>query len=711
MGNWIRPLLKVISLLILIPSILVYFHLRRTLFVSNYCLIGPPSASSSIEALDRSQTINDKNDIIYTESISGIYALQKSTDDDNKGTFLQIYSTFQKNSSLYHDWITQYGWPSAPILASELIRPISHLSSVIKSNQPKALQNMYTIEYQSQEERWCVLLNNSPYEAPTTLFCSETISNNQNGFFLPSGYWISSSSSSKSSLQVTCPSSISSTSKRKKGRGKTNKNLEFILSFPTTCFVIALNVGLAYYYWNHRISPTAVAKNYDKIVNQKEIWRTFAGALAHFELLHLGFNMSSMISLGEALEQGGYGSLPFLSLNISLVVFTGICMMLITKARIYMSDSTGEIRSLKERNTVGYSGVLFAWMVIVSMEREKSCPVFFLPEMCFETFHLYKNNFKFNIAPLVALGITQVILPRASFVGHLSGIMCGYALHWGVLRLGFCVPHVLGCSIIFIWLWKIEKVIPICVQSTAEELLTLDVIALDDDDEVNEAYDSMRQVMAHFFSQRASVQERTISHLQLTSYGLIGSSLLSVLLFDWGIIFCECISAYLFYIGTTSFINVDKKKQNCSHIGHILRGYIIAALLLLVADGMNLPGWWIARVFIISNRTLILSNNVFFVFMISLIRISLNIWGLILAVKVLADVGEINGGTCYKVVLGWILNNLRIVGNEIIVPIHHSFEGQGRVLGTVECEGQTSRSGSRFDSDGRMVGTGFQRVV
>ena len=697
MSRWSRPLAKLISALILLPAVLVYFHFRRVISTSNYCFIGPAGKISSIKSQNNIEI--ETTDKIKTQNIDakasyGIYSLQQSKSEIP--SFHQLFS-----SSWSSSWISQYGWPSAPILASELIFPSSNLSSMRKKLQQMVRKDIFVIEYQSDGKRWC-LLNKTHSK---TVACSDSQSNDPTQSFPTSGFW-SSTSSLVPSLHIACPTSALPPPQGKKNRKqkKQNKNVEFVVSKPTTTFLLFLNIGLAYYYWNYRISPSIVAKNYDRIMNQNELWRSFTGALAHFEPLHLGFNMMSLVSLGEALEQWGYGSLPFLSYNFSLIIYTTTLMMLITKLRILRAKSSDEIRGLKEQNTVGYSGVLFAWMTVVSMEQQKSCPVFFLPEMCFSSFSIYKDYLKFNISPLVTLVAMQLILPRVSFVGHLSGIVCGFLLHWGILRLEFCLPHVLGCLMTVIWLWKIEKVIPAQKESVGgvpDAMIPVDITS-DGEDEPNETRETMKQVLTNFFSQQATVQEKTKSYLQMTCYGLIGVCLLSSLLFDHGIVFAQAASAFVFYSATRSFLFSEGKQQKYSGVGHLFRGYVITSLLLILVDSMSLPGWWVARVFIFSSRVSFVSTSIFVVIIIALLRIILNLWGLILAVKVLADIGELSGGSFYKNVLSWVVGNCRIVGDVILAPMYRAFEGQGTVLGAPR---------DARDELLASIGTGFQRTV
>ena len=80
---------------------------------------------------------------------------------------------------------------------------------------------------------------------------------------------------------------------------------------------------------------------------------------------------------------------------------------------------TSQQERLRETSTVGYSAVLFAWMVVSTMERRQpTCPIPFLNDVCFATYEVPGFPFlRFNVSPIVSLFVAQFIMPRVSFMG------------------------------------------------------------------------------------------------------------------------------------------------------------------------------------------------------------------------------------------------------------------------------------------------------
>jgi membrane associated rhomboid family serine protease len=227
-----------------------------------------------------------------------------------------------------------------------------------------------------------------------------------------------------------------------------NQNLRFVLRKPTTTLLLIILVGLAFYYWNYTIDPSVVSKSYSRIVHHHEYYRAFTGATAHFEPIHLGFNCMALYSLGIQLEDQ-LGSIPFLLYNISLIPITSLIMMLLIRWQVKRTDH----QHLMDQSAVGYSGVLFAWMVVATLNSDMpSCPIPLFHNVCFHTYTIL--GVKANLGPVVQLVVAQVVLPRASLMGHLAGIIAGFAMHWNLLPITVVQPAILIPGLLILLLPK-----------------------------------------------------------------------------------------------------------------------------------------------------------------------------------------------------------------------------------------------------------------
>mmetsp|Transcript_8058 Transcript_8058/g.8087 ORF Transcript_8058/g.8087 Transcript_8058/m.8087 type:complete len:638 (+) Transcript_8058:148-2061(+) len=215
-------------------------------------------------------------------------------------------------------------------------------------------------------------------------------------------------------------------------------NIGQLLQRPITTVLLGIIFYVAYVLYSSRTDPADVSFSYDKVVNQGEYWRMITASFSHFDAWHLLFNTMSLYQLGEL--EVTYGSVTFAFLNIDLVFITMGIVILCSHIMITKYGRADQTYS----SAVGFSCVLFAWMVAASVRMKEFCPIFLLPSLCFSTYYLPNplayfslgplGGFPVNIGPVVLLVITKVIIPQSSFLGHLSGIIIGYPLAWNALN-------------------------------------------------------------------------------------------------------------------------------------------------------------------------------------------------------------------------------------------------------------------------------------
>ncbi|CAM9819415.1 unnamed protein product [Scytosiphon promiscuus] len=217
-------------------------------------------------------------------------------------------------------------------------------------------------------------------------------------------------------------------------------------SFPGTAILIGINLAVAYYLRTYGVSPNAVAISYTLFWEEREYWRIFTASFSHYEPTHIFFNTLSTWNL-RGIEQR-LGTFRFLCLTLALVVTTEMVDMLIKLALVKRNGASSE----PERKALGFSGVLFAYMTYAAVAMDEYCP-FGNASRCFKTWRLpifgsALSGLPVNFGPFASLVVTQVIVPRASFTGHLAGIIMGYPLAWGLLgRLS--IPTIAGVSVMF----------------------------------------------------------------------------------------------------------------------------------------------------------------------------------------------------------------------------------------------------------------------
>ncbi len=149
----------------------------------------------------------------------------------------------------------------------------------------------------------------------------------------------------------------------------------------------------------------------------------------HYAALHILFNMASLWGYGHM--EAAVGQFEYIKLTFLLIVLSFIIQLIVYRLLIQF----GRMEQYRHINAIGYSCVVFGWMSLASLMLPGGFPIF---------------GFKIPlwIMPYVSLLITQVIVPRASFVGHLSGIFGSYVLYF--LPVWLSTTAFIGSLVVFV---------------------------------------------------------------------------------------------------------------------------------------------------------------------------------------------------------------------------------------------------------------------
>mmetsp|Transcript_43566 Transcript_43566/g.52239 ORF Transcript_43566/g.52239 Transcript_43566/m.52239 type:complete len:742 (-) Transcript_43566:34-2259(-) len=609
----VPSILVIIGIFTAIPFTFTYFHVKFVRYDNELCSVSVASSSSLTNEITTATTNAQQQQERLLTSSDGIYKRKFSKEnkqwENKRADFLQIISS---NTSHENEYVVSsffrrnYVWPSVmqnSIFISNALQKITTKPGKEEGDTTKLV--FFT-------NKWCfVNSSRNKKEEEDDLYCSSEVANDNTEMFPPSGTYTSPSNQSinKILIQVSCsslkmvddqskkggiamPQNIREKQRNKKKKGNRNKTLKKLIQTPSTIILVFINTYLAFRYWNDRVSPSNVGKIYNKIVVEKQLWRCFTGAFAHFELLHLGWNMMSLVALGEALENVLYDSIAFLHINLSLVILTSIFMMGVMTVQIRQQQQGQMISGggAGEGVTVGYSGVLFALMTIVALEQERSCPLPFFPDLCFETYTLF-SFFKVNASPLAQLIFMQVVIPRVSFVGHLAGIVCGFILHWNLLipNLELLGVHIVIPTILL--LGRNKKVKLLFQKYIRGSSSTTNNIDDGDDSNVYDTSGSNTSFGSNNLANDGNLQNKRELTIQKNTartdriyHALIVITIFSIPFLDWSLAYSQLISLFLFR-------NVFYFTNTNSNGSSTRKYYILSTCMLLMNDGMTLGSW------------------------------------------------------------------------------------------------------------------------
>ena len=136
--------------------------------------------------------------------------------------------------------------------------------------------------------------------------------------------------------------------------------------------------------------------------------------------MHLLFNMSSLWSLGVVEQMGsrgaGWGTVWYLRYTLAMLVGT----MALVLATTHVLVRYAKLERYDTVTSVGYSCVVFGWMTYVAVKGA--------PSGVLSLFGAARVPV--NLAPFGSLLFTSLVVPQASFIGHLAGIVTGYLVAW-----------------------------------------------------------------------------------------------------------------------------------------------------------------------------------------------------------------------------------------------------------------------------------------
>ncbi|KAE9585323.1 putative serine endopeptidase [Lupinus albus] len=161
------------------------------------------------------------------------------------------------------------------------------------------------------------------------------------------------------------------------------------------------------------------------VISRFQVYRIYTSIIFHGSLLHVFFNMTALIPMGSELERI-MGSVRLLYVTILLATSNAIFHVLIVL--LVAHNPIHPYENLMYECAIGFSGVLFSMIVIeTSLSGAQSRSVFGL-------FNVPAKWYAFFL--LVAF---QLLMQNVSLLGHLCGILSGFAYTHGFFN--FLIPR------------------------------------------------------------------------------------------------------------------------------------------------------------------------------------------------------------------------------------------------------------------------------
>ncbi|KAK3227115.1 hypothetical protein Dsin_006977 [Dipteronia sinensis] len=160
------------------------------------------------------------------------------------------------------------------------------------------------------------------------------------------------------------------------------------------------------------------------VISQFQVYRIYISILFHGSLLHVLFNMMALVPLGSELERI-MGSIRLLYIIILLATTNAIFHLVI--ASLAAHNPFHHFQYLMNECAIGFSGIIFSMIVIeTSLSGVQSRSMFGL------------FNVPAKLYPWILLVLFQLLMTNVSLLGHLCGILSGFAYTYGLFN--FLIP-------------------------------------------------------------------------------------------------------------------------------------------------------------------------------------------------------------------------------------------------------------------------------
>jgi membrane associated rhomboid family serine protease len=431
-----------------------------------------------------------------------------------------------------------------------------------------------------------------------------------------------------------------------------HRNLQWLLDHPATVFWVGLNIAAAACLAYFKVPASSVGKLYSNMLLEGEIWRVWTGAMAHYQIWHLGLNMMGLLSLGSQLEEGEFSSVGFFLYNMSMIPLVGaVWLGLQYGVKRLRRTST----SPDNVPTVGYSGVLYAWLAISAFQSDK-------------------GDFLKSFGGMVLYTVIYSAMPGISMTGHMAGVVVGAAYRAHLLPLAYVQPTVLIPVLYFAYCYYIRKLF---VATENDATANNNRWQLPGGDKSQEFHRILLWCML------------CVAVLSLVSFGPLSPLFLS---YTWTLVFWYC---SVKYSSNTTIQNV------------LLRGFVLAAVLSMITDAMTVGAWMATYMTSpLGIGTMLLR------WLVHLVAVSLACHTLAENENRVGSVFEYTRGV-FNCTLGWtILAPAQSVGKQLVQrrnkrPDTPLFGGRGQTLGGAgsRVPDAESRLEASPSSPGRGLGT------
>jgi membrane associated rhomboid family serine protease len=165
------------------------------------------------------------------------------------------------------------------------------------------------------------------------------------------------------------------------------------------------------------------------ILHKHQYYRLITHHFFHADFIHIASNMIFFYIVGRGLEKKLGSVYFFISIVCSMIFISLVYITVVLSMKYFIVELFG----FKEYNydfycSIGFSGILFSLFYLqCSLPTVRDSHSYFFGLIPIKAIY----------SPFCYLILIQLLNPKASFVGHLAGIVCGYLMRAGLIQIFF----------------------------------------------------------------------------------------------------------------------------------------------------------------------------------------------------------------------------------------------------------------------------------
>ena len=202
-----------------------------------------------------------------------------------------------------------------------------------------------------------------------------------------------------------------------------------LLASPVTVIIACVLVAIWVKLFHSRIDVRQFAYNYLDIWIREAYWKALAAPFCHQSKFHIMINVITLWAIRDI--ERTYGSWFFFRYTVVLML-AEVAILMSTIAFVLSMSGFTQIATIRQhpfvRNSYcyGFSSILLAWLAFQSVSDVLLPRPFFLVGLL---------PVPWALAPLMMIFISPMYAPRFIGVTNGIGLLCGYLLGFGVLKI------------------------------------------------------------------------------------------------------------------------------------------------------------------------------------------------------------------------------------------------------------------------------------